>query len=384
MNESRNDGLSRRHFLGTAAAAAVATGLPSGSASAATHTPPDHARWHQRAAHVKITRDDWGVAHIEGKSDADAVFGMIYAQAEDDFPRIERNYLVSLGRLAEAEGEAAIWQDLRQRLFIDPEQLRRELYARSPRWLRELMEAWADGLNFFLATHREVRPQVITRYEPWMALSFTEGSIGGDIERVNLNQLRAFYDTAAAPMAAEAVQEREPTGSNGIATRAAHHARPQGAAADQPAHELLLPLGTAHDQRRRARRLRRDHLGAVLRLPGVQRELRLDAHVDRRRQRRRVRRDDRDRAGRQPLLPLRRRAAAGREEDHHAVLPHGRRRACPAQLHHLRHASRPDRAPGVRQVDRVRADEQARRGAAAELPAHQGAQLLGIHHRRGL
>ena len=143
---------------------------------------------------MRITRDDWGVPHVVGETDANAVFGMIYAQAEDDFNRIERNYLVSLGRLAEAEGESAIWQDLRQRLFIDPEVLQRDLYARSPAWLRRLMEAWADGLNFYLATHPEVHPQVITRFEPWMALSFTEGSIGGDIETsVNLARLEEFY-----------------------------------------------------------------------------------------------------------------------------------------------------------------------------------------------
>src|SRR5919198_382232 len=169
MNDAQNDGLSRRRFLGAAAAAAVATRLPSGGASAATaQTSPDLARWLMHAARVRIARDDWGVAHVVGNTDANAVFGMIYAQAEDDFNRIERNYLVSLGRLAEAEGESAIWQDLRQRLFIDPEVLQRQLYARSPAWLRRLMEAWADGLNFFLATHPEVQPQVITRFEPWM------------------------------------------------------------------------------------------------------------------------------------------------------------------------------------------------------------------------
>jgi acyl-homoserine-lactone acylase len=212
MNDAQNQGLSRRGFLGAAAAAAVTARLSSPSAAPA-QAPPEYARWLMQAAHVRITRDDWGVAHVEGKTDAHAVFGMIYAQAEDDFNRIERNYLVSLGRLAEAEGESAIWQDLRQRLFIDLEVLQRDLYARSPAWLRMLMEAWADGLNFFLATHPEVQPRVITRFEPWMALSFTEGSIGGDIERVSLSQLRAFYDTSAVTMA-EA--EREPTGSNGI------------------------------------------------------------------------------------------------------------------------------------------------------------------------
>ena len=152
----------------------------------------DHARWQTQAQAISITRDDWGIAHIHGKTDADAVFGSIYAQCEDDFNRVETNYLVSLGRLSEAEGKDCLWQDLRQRLFVDPEQLKAD-YAASPPWLQRLMYAWADGLNFFLYTHPEVHPRVITHFEPWMALSFTEGSIGGDIERVNLQALEAHY-----------------------------------------------------------------------------------------------------------------------------------------------------------------------------------------------
>ncbi len=95
-------------------------------------TPPtERTRWQAQAARVTITRDDWGIPHIEGRSDADAVFGLIYAQAEDDFPRIEANYLTALGRTAEAEGEDAIWADLRQRLFADPVELKAH-YAASP------------------------------------------------------------------------------------------------------------------------------------------------------------------------------------------------------------------------------------------------------------
>ncbi len=179
----------------------------------------DAARLQHEAQAVTVTRDDWGIAHVHGKTDADAVFGMAYAQAEDDFHRIETNYLVSLGRLAEAEGEPAIWQDLRQRLFIDPQTLQ-TLYGQSPPWLQQLMDAWADGLNFYLATHPDVHPRVITHFEPWMALSFTEGSIGGDIERVELKPLKAFYGTSAdAPLAQVRMQPSwvEPTGSNGIA-----------------------------------------------------------------------------------------------------------------------------------------------------------------------
>jgi len=184
---------------------------------------PNLPRWRAQAARVSITRDDWGIAHIHGKSDADAVFGMIYAQAEDDFNRVETNFINAQGRLAEAEGEAAIWRDLRMKLFITPESLKAD-YARSPAWLKALMTAWADGLNFYLAAHPEVKPRVISRFEPWMALSFSEGSIGGDIESVSLGQLEAFY--GQKPVALSAVetgaQRLEPTGSNGFAVMPSH------------------------------------------------------------------------------------------------------------------------------------------------------------------
>jgi acyl-homoserine-lactone acylase len=150
------------------------------------------ARWRAQSERVTITRDDWGIAHVRGRTDADAVFGMIYAQAEDDFNRVESNYLTALGRTAEAEGEKAIWADLRARLYMDPDDLRAR-YAASPDWLKRLMDGWADGLNYYLATHPEARPRAINRFEPWMALSFTEGSIGGDIERIDLKALEAFY-----------------------------------------------------------------------------------------------------------------------------------------------------------------------------------------------
>src|SRR3954470_132916 len=139
-------------------------------------SPPELSRWKAEASQVTITRDDWGIAHVHGRTDADAVFGMIYAQAEDDFPRIEANYLTALGRTAEAEGEAAIWQDLRARLYVSDDELKAD-FQKSPEWLKRLMTSWAAGLNYYLATHPQVKPRVITRFEPWMALSFTEGSI---------------------------------------------------------------------------------------------------------------------------------------------------------------------------------------------------------------
>lgn len=187
----------------------------------------DETRWHKQAAETQIIRDNWGIPHIYGKTDADTVFGMIYAQAEDDLFRVERNYLVSLGWLAQAEGESAIWSDLRQRLFVDAEDLKKQ-YKTSPAWLQTLMTAWADGLNYYLATHPNARPMVIKHYEPWMALSFTEGSIGGDIESVALDKLEAFYGNH--PVAPKEKQPN-PSGSNGFAIAPANSAN---------GHALLL------------------------------------------------------------------------------------------------------------------------------------------------
>jgi acyl-homoserine lactone acylase PvdQ len=175
----------------------------------------DVTRWEKQAQNVTIVRDDWGIPHVYGKTDADTVFGVMYAQAEDDFNRVETNYLNSMGRLAEAEGEAEIYRDLRMKLFIDPADMKAQ-YERAPAWLKPLMSAYADGLNYYLHTHPKVKPRVLTRFEPWMALTFSEGSIGGDIEKVNLNQLEAFY--GKKPATAEPVVDyTEPTGSNGIA-----------------------------------------------------------------------------------------------------------------------------------------------------------------------
>ncbi|HET7301042.1 MAG TPA: penicillin acylase family protein, partial [Oleiagrimonas sp.] len=188
-------------------------------AATASSDTAEQARWQRQAQAVTITRDDWGIPHIHGKTDADAVFGMIYAQCEDDFSRVQSNLLGALGWTARAKGRSAIWADLREQLWIDPVVLKSD-YAKSPDWLKQLMNAWADGLNYYLATHPDVHP-VIKHYEPWMALSFTEGSIGGDITRVNLRKLARFYgaDAHVAMALADTTPPTwvDPTGSNGIA-----------------------------------------------------------------------------------------------------------------------------------------------------------------------
>ncbi len=175
-------------------------------------------RWQNHAENTEIIRDDYGVPHIYGKTDADAVFGMLYAQCEDDFPRVERNYIWAIGRLAEVEGESALYSDLRARLFMT-EQEAKEAYDTLPEWMKKLCVAWADGINFYLHIHPEVTPMLLTRFEPWMTMYFTEGSIGGDIERISTRRIRDFYEGKSIASTEPKTFDPwvEPQGSNGIA-----------------------------------------------------------------------------------------------------------------------------------------------------------------------
>jgi acyl-homoserine-lactone acylase len=200
--------------------------LAAGAHAGGATVSAENARWNNHARNVEIVRDHWGIAHIYGKSDADTVFGAIYAQAEDDFNRVERNYLTGLGWLAQAEGETALYSDLRARLFVDADSLKQQ-YQASPAWLKSLMAAWADGLNYYLLKHPAVTPKVIRHFEPWMTLSFTEGSIGGDIESVDLEKLKQFYGAVGAPAVASlspVVKDEWPGGSNGFAIAPARSA----------------------------------------------------------------------------------------------------------------------------------------------------------------
>ena len=184
-------------------------------------------RWEAQAEQVNIIRDDYGIPHIYGKTDADAVFGMLYAQCEDDFPRVERNYYWAIGRLAEAEGESALYSDLRARLYMTIDEAK-EAYESAPDWLKELCQAYADGINYYLHTHPEVTPKVLTHFEPWYPMFFFEGSIGGDIESVSTRRIRSFYGEGKSMAMADFIPQdsfdEEPSGSNGFAISGEHTA----------------------------------------------------------------------------------------------------------------------------------------------------------------
>lgn len=188
--------------------------------------------WQAQAQRVTIIRDDFGVPHIYGKTDADTVFGLLYAQCEDDFPRVEQNYIWATGRLAEVDGMDALYSDLRANLFMTQDEAIAR-YETAPEWLKKLCRAFADGVNYYLHTHPETSPRLLERFEPWMPMYFSEGSIGGDIERVSTSKIKAFYENCAEwPRGTENEDKKqaemaEPQGSNGIAisgtlTRSGH------------------------------------------------------------------------------------------------------------------------------------------------------------------
>ncbi|MBD2704656.1 penicillin acylase family protein [Spirosoma sp. BT702] len=178
----------------------------------------DVARWQQQAKQITITRDTWGVPHISGKTDADVIFGVLYSQCEDDFARVEMNYIDAIGRLAEVEGESALYHDLRARLFLDSTQAI-AIYKKSPAWMKKLLNAFADGTNYFLYTHPNVKPRLLTRFQPWMPLMFSEGSIGGNISVVSTERLKAFYEHNKFTSSINDFDkyENDPVGSNGFA-----------------------------------------------------------------------------------------------------------------------------------------------------------------------
>ena len=175
------------------------------------------ARLENLAQQVSIIRDNWGIPHVYGKTDADAVFGLLYAQCEDDFKRIEMNYIEKLGRLSEIKGQAVLYNDLEIKLLIDTEEAKAD-YKKAPLWLKKLLNSYADAINFYLYKHPEVKPALLTHFEPWFPLLWTDGSIGAiSTADLTTGELKAFYSGNGDKVAYVEREKNVQTGSNGFA-----------------------------------------------------------------------------------------------------------------------------------------------------------------------
>ena len=197
--------------------------LSSYLAHAQRFTPQEVKRYEQEAKAVTIIRDNWGVPHIYGQTDANAVFGLMYSECEDNFKGIEDNYLYQMGRQAEADGRN-LFTDVQLQLIADTADAIKD-YQKSPLWFKKLMDAFADGINYYLYKHPGIRPQVFKHYEPWYALMFTDGSVSATVTGgLRPNDTQALYTDVNMPAGAlyphKAIGNelnRTETGSNGFA-----------------------------------------------------------------------------------------------------------------------------------------------------------------------
>ncbi|GAC1449927.1 MAG: penicillin acylase family protein [Chitinophagaceae bacterium] len=195
---------------------------------AQSFTPAAIHQWEAQAKQVTIIRDNWGIPHIYGKTDADAVFGLLYAQCEDDFKRVEMNYIEKLGRMAEVKGKPALYSDLLIRLVIDSADAIAD-YKKSPAWLQKLMNAFADGINYYLYKNPSVKPALLQRFQPWYPLLWTDGSIGAiNTAGISETELQHLYTGDNSTASIKNKEDNDPTGSNGFAfspsITASHHA----------------------------------------------------------------------------------------------------------------------------------------------------------------
>jgi len=174
-------------------------------------------RYQAQAKQVEIIRDHYGVPHIYGKTDADAVFGLLYAQCEDDFKRVEMNYIEKLGRLSEIQGEKKVYDDLLIKLLIDSTEAIAD-YNQSDPWMKKLLNAYADGINYYLYKNPKIKPALITRFKPWYPYLWTDGSIGAiSTADITVEELKNFYSGTNEVGALKTKYLDHQTGSNGFA-----------------------------------------------------------------------------------------------------------------------------------------------------------------------
>jgi acyl-homoserine-lactone acylase len=187
------------------------------SLAAQNFSATEIAAYQKQAKQVTIIRDNWGIPHVYGKTDADAVFGLLYAQCEDDFKRVELNYIEKLGRLSEINGEKDLFNDLQIRLLIDTAEAIADYQSAQP-WLKSLLNAQAAAINFYLHKHPQVKPALLKRFKPWYPLLWTDGSIGAiNTANLTIGELKKFYSGDYSPTAYNKVIKDQQSGSNGFA-----------------------------------------------------------------------------------------------------------------------------------------------------------------------
>jgi acyl-homoserine-lactone acylase len=185
--------------------------------SSSQNSKQEIALYKQQAQRVTIIRDDWGIPHIYGKTDADAVFGLMYAQCEESFERVERNYIEKLGRLSEIEGENYLLQDLQMQMLYDTAAAIED-YKNCPQWLRDLLQSFSNGIHYYLYRHPEIKPALLAKFEPWYPLLFTDGAyVATQTGGLQSADMKALFGKEITLQPNETESKATVVGSNGFA-----------------------------------------------------------------------------------------------------------------------------------------------------------------------
>lgn len=105
------------------------------------------------AYEVTILRDTWGVPHIRGLTDVDAAYGLAWAHAEDDFETIQTTIAAARGKLGRVFGTDSAPIDYIHALLRIGRTVDTGWDSLAPE-TRDLLEAYAAGINHYAATHR--------------------------------------------------------------------------------------------------------------------------------------------------------------------------------------------------------------------------------------
>jgi acyl-homoserine-lactone acylase len=179
-------------------------------------TIAEKSAWAKQAKAIEIIKDNWGVPHIYTKTDADAVFGMMYVQCEEHFSKVEDVIISRMGRESEVQGKASIYKDLWSRLYIDTIKAQ-QYYLKATPAQKKLCDAYAAGINYYMLTHPNNKPKLLQRIEPWVPFLNNIPSLNNS----NLTEadIKKMYPSIITNITSvKAIEKEDPrAGSNGWA-----------------------------------------------------------------------------------------------------------------------------------------------------------------------
>ena len=161
---------------------------------------------------IEIVRDQYGVPHIYGKTDAEVAYGLAWAHSEDDFKTIQQGYLAGNGLLSKHIGINGAGADLITQVIESKETVNKLFHTLSPEFVK-VLEGYSAGMNKYAETYPEkvlvkklfpITPRKMARY------SFLQLFIANGADRLVRNVFENNVNS-------DFIYQNEMNGSNAIA-----------------------------------------------------------------------------------------------------------------------------------------------------------------------